>query len=112
MAMWDWVPPVDPDFMLSVLTCAQLGNNSDSGYCNPAYDRMYARQSTLISTSARRALIWQMQQYIYAAKPYIILDYPDIIEAHSVKWAGFTVSPVMGSVNSLSTQTLLRVHHV
>ncbi len=112
MAMWDWVPPVDPDFMLSVLTCAQLGNNSDSGYCNPAYDRMYATQSTLISTSARRALIWQMQQYIYAAKPYIILDYPDIIEAHSVKWAGFTVSPVMGSVNSLSTQTLLRVHHV
>jgi peptide/nickel transport system substrate-binding protein len=111
MAMWDWVPPVDPDFMLSVLTCAQLGNNSDSGYCNPAYDRMYAKQSTLISTSARRALIWQMQQYVYAAKPYIILDYPDIIEAHSVKWTGFTVSPVMGSVNSLSTQTLLHVHH-
>jgi peptide/nickel transport system substrate-binding protein len=111
MAMWDWVPPVDPDFMLSVLTCAQLGNNSDSGYCNPAYDRMYAKQSTLISTSARRALIWQMQQYVYAAKPYIILDYPDIIEAHSVKWTGFAVSPVMGSVNSLSTQTLLHVHH-
>lgn len=112
MAMWDWVPPVDPDFMLSVVTCAQLGNNSDSGYCNPAYDRMYARQSTLISTSARRALIWQMQQYIYAAKPYIILVYPDIIEAHSVKWTGFTVAPVMGSVNSLSTQTLLQVHHI
>ncbi len=112
MAMWDWVPPVDPDFMLSVVTCAQLGNNSDSGYCNPAYDRMYARQSTLISTPARRALIWQMQQYIYAAKPYIILDYPDIIEAHSLKWTGFTISPVMGSVNSLSTQTLLQVHHI
>ncbi|HEX6933406.1 MAG TPA: ABC transporter substrate-binding protein [Streptosporangiaceae bacterium] len=110
MAMWDWVPPVDPDFMLSVMTCAQLGNNSDSGFCNPAYDKMYARQSTLISTSARRALIWQMQQYIYNAKPYIILDYPDIIEAHSTKWKGFVVSPVMGSVNSLSTATLLNVH--
>ena len=110
MAMWDWVPPVDPDFMLSVLTCAQLGNNSDSGYCNPSYDRMYARQSTLINPSARRQLIWQMQQYIYSARPYIILDYPDIIEAHSPKWTGFTVSPVMGSVNSLSTQTLLQVH--
>ena len=110
MAMWDWVPPVDPDFMLSVMTCAQLGNNSDSGYCNPAYDKMYARQSTLIATSARRALIWQMQQYIYNAKPYIILDYPDIIEAHSTTWAGFTVSPVMGSVNSLSTATLLNVY--
>jgi peptide/nickel transport system substrate-binding protein len=110
MAMWDWVPPVDPDFMLSVLTCAQLGNNSDSGYCNPAYDTMYARQSTLIAASARRSLIWKMQQYIYDAKPYIILDYPDIIEAHSTKWTGFVVSPVMGSVNSLSTATLLNVH--
>jgi peptide/nickel transport system substrate-binding protein len=110
LAMWDWVPPVDPDFMLSVVTCAQLGNNSDSGYCNAAYDRMYSRQSTLISTSARRALIWRMQQYLYAAKPYIILDYPDIIEAHSPKWTGFVVAPVMGSVNSLSTQTLLQVH--
>jgi peptide/nickel transport system substrate-binding protein len=110
MAMWDWVPPVDPDFMLSVVTCAQLGNNSDSGYCNHAYDQMYAKQSTLIGTSARRALIWRMQQYIYTAKPYIILDYPDIIEAHSPKWTGFVVAPVMGSVNSLSTQTLLQVH--
>jgi len=110
MAMWDWVPPVDPDFMLSVLTCGQLGNNSDSGYCNPAYDKMYAKQSTLISTSARQKLIWQMQQYIYSAKPYIILDYPDIIEAHSPSWTGFAVAPVMGSVNSLSMQTLLNVH--
>jgi peptide/nickel transport system substrate-binding protein len=110
MAMWDWVPPVDPDFMLSVLTCGQLGNNSDSGYCNAAYDKMYAKQSTLISTAARQKLIWQMQQYAYSAKPYIILDYPDIIEAHSKKWTGFTVSPVMGSVNSLSMQTLLNVH--
>jgi peptide/nickel transport system substrate-binding protein len=51
-----------------------------------------------------------MQQTIYNAKPYIILDYPDIIEAHSTTWTGFTVSPVMGSVNSLSTATLLNVH--
>jgi len=112
MAMWDWVPPVDPDFMLSVLTCGQLGNNSDSGYCNPAYDRMYAAQSTLVNTAARQKLVWQMQQYIYNAKPYIILDYPDIIEAHSTKWTGFAVAPVMGSVNSLSLQTLLNVHKI
>ena len=110
MAMWDWVPPVDPDFMLSVLTCAQLGNNSDSGFCNPAYDKMFARQSTLLNSAARHQLIWQMQKYIYNARPYIILDYPDIIEAHSPAWTGFAVAPVMGSVNSLSMQTLLTVH--
>jgi peptide/nickel transport system substrate-binding protein len=110
MAMWDWVPPVDPDFMLSVVTCAQYGGWSDSGFCDPAYDRMYDQQSTLTSVSQRRALIWHMQQVIYNARPYLILNYPDIIEAHSKQWTGFVEAPVMGSVNSLSTQTLLQVH--
>ena len=71
---------------------------------------MYARQSTLLNSTARHTLIWQMQQYIYNSRPYIILDYPDIIEAHAKSWTGFTVAPVMGSVNSLSMQTLLTVH--
>jgi peptide/nickel transport system substrate-binding protein len=110
MAMWDWVPPVDPDFMLSVVTCGQYGGWSDSGFCDPAYDSMYAQQSTLTSVSQRRALIWHMQQVIYNARPYLILDYPDIIEAHTKQWTGFVEAPVMGSVNSLSMQTLLQVH--
>ena len=112
MAMWDWVPPVDPDFMLSVMTCQQLGNNSDSGYCNPAYDQVYQQQGTLTNPTQRQHLVWRMQQMIYNARPYIVLVYPDIIEAHSPKWTGFTVGPVMGSVNSLSVETLLHVHHV
>jgi len=112
MAMWDWVPPVDPDFMLSVVTCAQYGGWSDSGYCNHSYDAMYARQSTLTSLSQRRALIWQMQRMIYNQRPYLVLVYPDVIEAHTRQWTGFVPSPVMGSVNSLSLQTLLQAHRV
>jgi peptide/nickel transport system substrate-binding protein len=71
---------------------------------------MYATQGTLIDPAARQKLVWQMQQYLYNARPYIILDYPDVIEAYSKSWTGFTISPVMGSVNSLSMQTLLQVH--
>jgi peptide/nickel transport system substrate-binding protein len=112
MAMWDWVPPVDPDFMLSVVTCEQYGDWSDSGYCNPDYDAMYAQQSTLIDPKERQKLVWKMQDLIYNDRPYIILDYPDIIEAHGRQWDGFVLSPVMGSVNSLSMQTLLGVHQV
>ena len=112
LAMWDWVPPVDPDFMLSVVTCSQYGNWSDSGYCNPAYDTMYAQQGTLTNEKQRQQLIWQMQDMIYNARPYIILNYPDIIEAHSKQWTGFVLAPVMGSINSLSMQTLLQVHRV
>jgi peptide/nickel transport system substrate-binding protein len=51
-----------------------------------------------------------MQRVIYNARPYVILDYPDIIEAHTKQWTGFVPEPVMGSVNSLSMQTLLQVH--
>jgi peptide/nickel transport system substrate-binding protein len=51
-----------------------------------------------------------MQRLIYNARPYLILDYPDIIEAHTKQWTGFVPAPVMGSVNSLSMQTLLQVH--
>jgi peptide/nickel transport system substrate-binding protein len=112
LAMWDWVPPVDPDYMLSVLTCAQLGNNSDTGYCNPAYDKMYEQQGTLTNQKARQGLVWKMEQTIFDARPYIILDYPDIIEAHSKQWTGFVVAPVMGSINDLSMLTLLGLHRV
>ena len=112
MAMWDWVPPVDPDFILSVLTCGQYGGWSDSGYCAQAYDKMYAEQSTLTNAAQRRSLVARMQQYAYNARPYLVLDYPDVIEAHTKQWTGFVPSPVMGSVNSLSVQTLLQVHRV
>ena len=44
LSMWDWVALPDPDFMLSVLTCAQYGGWSDTGFCDKAYDAMYAQQ--------------------------------------------------------------------
>ncbi len=112
MGMWDWVPPVDPGFILSVLTCGQYGGWSDSGYCNPAYDKLFGEQSTLTSVAQRRAVVWKMQQMLFNDRPYLVLDYPDIIEAHTKQWTGFVPSPVMGSVNSLSTLTLLQVHRV
>ena len=34
---------VDPDFMLSVVTCEQYGGWSDSGYCDKNYDAMYSQ---------------------------------------------------------------------
>ena len=110
LAMWDWIPPVDPDFQLSVLTCAQLGNNSDSGYCNPAYDKLYAAQGVATDRASRQSIINQMQQLAFDDRPYISLVNQNVIEAHSPKWTGFLISPLVGSVNNLSTETLLAVH--
>lgn len=112
VAMWDWVLPPDPQNVLSVLTCAQRGNNSDSGYCNPAYDRLFAEQSALLGRKQRQAVVNHMQRIIFNARPYIVLCYPEIIEAHSPHWAGFVMSPLLGSVNNMSIDTLLDVHQV
>src|SRR5262249_57089086 len=44
LAMWDWTALIDPDFMLSVVTCAQYGGWRDSGFCNKPYHNMYSQQ--------------------------------------------------------------------
>lgn len=109
-SMSNWVPLVDPEFVLSVLTCKQWGNTNETGYCNEAYDAMYTRQSTIIDEEERRAEINKMQALVYNDRPYIILNYPDVLEAHSPAWTGFELSPLVGSVNNLSPETLLSVH--
>ena len=48
MAVWDWVGYKDPDFMLSVVTKGQWCSWSDSGYDNPAVDKLYEEQGTLV----------------------------------------------------------------
>ena len=112
LAMWDWVLPPDPQNVLGVLTCAQLGNNSDSGYCNPEYDKLFTKQGSLMNRADRQKVVNQMAKMIFDDRPYIVIDYPDIIEAHSKNWTGFVMSPLVGSVNNLSTQTLVDVHQV
>jgi peptide/nickel transport system substrate-binding protein len=110
IAMWLWVPPMDPDFILSVLTCAQRGNNSDSGYCNPEYDKLYMQQAQIADRTERAKIVNQMQELAYRERPYIALVYPQTLEAHSPNWTGFVPSPLVGSVNNLSVETLLNAH--
>ena len=57
LAMWDWTPPLDPDFILSAMTCHSFGNWSDSGYCNKAYDALYAKQTHTVDEQARLAVV-------------------------------------------------------
>ena len=45
LSMWDWGPLLDPDFMLSVLTCGSWNVWNDTGYCNKTYDSLYQAQS-------------------------------------------------------------------
>lgn len=109
LAMWDWVPEEDPGFILSVLLCNQYGGWSDTGYCNPTYDKMFSEEEATPNVAQRQQLVYQMQRMIFNDRPYIVLNYQDITDAWSNKWTGFAESN-QGFFNPLSKQSMEQVH--
>jgi peptide/nickel transport system substrate-binding protein len=111
ISMWDWFPLTDPDFMLSVLTCNSFNVWNDTGYCSKAYDSLYSQQSAAMKPAQRVQVVYQMQQMIAAAKPYLVIDYPDSIEAQSSHWS---LLPEVGggSFNSMSKLPMEGVHQL
>jgi peptide/nickel transport system substrate-binding protein len=109
LAMWDWIPGMDPDFILSILGCNQYGSWSDSGYCNAAYDKLYQAQGVAVNPQQRLRIVYQMQQMIYTARPYIVLTNDDKVDAWSPHFAGIVESP-QSLFNSLSLQSLDSAH--
>jgi len=87
LSMWDWQALADPDFMLSVLTCGSFNVWNDTGYCHKNYDSMYQAQGAALNPAQRQQLVYQMQNMVYNQRPYLVLDYLDLIEAHSTRWA-------------------------
>jgi peptide/nickel transport system substrate-binding protein len=109
LAMWDWVALVDPDFMLSVVTCAQYNGWSDSAFCDKKYDKMYSQQQLTPDQGKRREVVWKMQKYLYDKRPYLWLAAQDHVSATNKKWTGLVQSP-QGPFNSLSKLSLTQVH--
>jgi peptide/nickel transport system substrate-binding protein len=109
LAMWYWVPIVDPDFMMSAYTCAQYDAWNDSGYCNRTYDRLYAKQAVTLNQNARKAIIYRMEKMVYDSRSEIVLVNNDTIDAWSPKWTGFIESP-QGFFTQLSKASLESVH--
>ncbi len=91
LAMWDWAGYVDPDFMLSVVTKAQWCSWSDTGWDNPAYDKLYVLQGETVDPAKRKQIVWKLQQLIYDNVVYTQLANEQLIDAHSTKWKGFRI---------------------
>ena len=109
LAMWDWTALIDPDFMLSVVTCAQYSGWSDSGFCDKKYDAMYSQQQLTPDQTKRRAIVWRMQKYLYDQRPYLWLANDDSVSAVAPNWVGFTNTP-QGPFNELNILSLTSVH--
>ncbi len=47
-------------------------------------------QASTIDPQARKTPIWQMQQLMYQQTPWVVLTYPDYLEAYNTaKWTGW-----------------------
>jgi peptide/nickel transport system substrate-binding protein len=109
LAMWGWDTFVDPTYMLDNMTCSQYYSNSDSGYCRKGYDRMFAEQERTVNPAKRRAIVYRMQKMVFNARPYIVLQYLDVLEGWSRVWSGVVDSPD-GWLSQLSYEPQLEVH--
>jgi peptide/nickel transport system substrate-binding protein len=109
MAMWGWDTFIDPTYMLDNMTCSQYYSNSDSGYCRKSYDRLFAEQEATVNVARRHAIVDRMQKMVFDARPYIVLQYLDVLEGWSRVWSGIVDSPD-GWLSQLSYQPQLEVH--
>ncbi len=94
MFLWYWYSDPDPNFILSVLTTAQVGSWSDTQWSDAEYDKLYTQQQTTLDPEARKQLIWKMQQIAYDQSPYITLTYPEWLESYNDgQWSGWVKTP-------------------
>jgi peptide/nickel transport system substrate-binding protein len=89
--LWGWGSDPDPQFLLGVLLCTEIESGfSESGYCNPEYDDLYAQQGVETDPQTRIDIIHEMQRIALEDVPYIIPYYEQSIEAYRTdKFTGF-----------------------
>lgn len=92
--LWGWGSDPDPAFLLGVAICDEISTGfSETGYCNPAYDELYARQGVEPDHAARVAIVHEMQQILVDDVVYIIPYYDKDKQAYRTDrftgwWAG------------------------
>jgi len=95
--LWGWSGNPDPNGLLIVFICDQIGNLSDSQYCNPAYDEMYEKESTQ-SGDERKATLAAMQNLLYDEAVYDVLFYDANLDVYrNDRFAGWANMPSNGT---------------
>ncbi|MFO1350964.1 MAG: ABC transporter substrate-binding protein [Gammaproteobacteria bacterium] len=83
LIVWGWGSDPDPDLVLGAMASTQIASGgNETGYANPAYDALYARQATELDPGARRALVWEMQRIVLEDVVYIVPFYEQDVQAY------------------------------
>ena len=72
------------------LTTAQIGTLNEPYWSNTRYDALNTVQSSTIDPQARKTAISQMRQLMYQQSPWIVLNYPEDLQAYNTaRWTGW-----------------------
>jgi peptide/nickel transport system substrate-binding protein len=92
---WGWGGGVDPSSLLYIATTGEIPTgNSETGYSNPEYDKLFKEQEITIDKAKRNEILRQMQQILVRDVPYIIPYYDQAVEAYrSDRFQGWLIDP-------------------
>lgn len=80
--IWGWASDPDPSALLYVYTTESIPTgSSETGYSNPLYDELYARQQTELDFDTRKDIVWEMQRIVFEDVVYIIPFYDANVQA-------------------------------
>jgi peptide/nickel transport system substrate-binding protein len=105
LAFSGWNANPDPDYVLSLQTCANRpnaqgeGGTPDSFLCDKEYDDLYAQQLKEFDPGKRADLVKQMQERLYDQSTLVILGYDNALEAYRKDaFEGFPKQPADNGV--------------
>ena len=89
--LWGWGSDPDPNLLLSVYSTEEIPNGyNETGYSNPAYDDLHAKQGVELDAEKRQELVWEMQKIVFDDAVYVIPYYAQAIQAfRSDKFKGW-----------------------
>jgi peptide/nickel transport system substrate-binding protein len=105
LAFSGWNANPDPDYVLSLQTCANRpnaegkGGTPDSFFCDKTYDDLYKKQVSELDPAKRADIVKQMQARLYDQVPLVILGYDNALEAYNKDaFEGFPLQPTKGVI--------------
>ncbi|MEV0850482.1 ABC transporter substrate-binding protein [Streptomyces sp. NPDC049954] len=88
LAFDGWSVNPDPDFVLSIHTCAALPSKpkevaaTDNFICDKKYDELYAKQLAEYDPAKRADIVKQMESRLYDSGYMNVMAYPNAVEAY------------------------------
>ncbi|MBK6793123.1 MAG: ABC transporter substrate-binding protein [Anaerolineales bacterium] len=81
--IWGWASDPDPSSLLYVYASDGISSgSSETGYSNPAYDDLYAKQQLELNFDARKEIVWEMQKIVHDDVVYVIPFYTASVQAY------------------------------